>query len=278
MSAVFDLPWGGSVYNPATPLDIGAIETAIVTRLSATIEQVEVTHYPDRPETYRLTHRIGAALVRYDGATYGPLIDSAAVVQKRELQFAVRLLVRDLGWSYAAEDTGLTPGAYSLMESIRRCLTGFQIPGCSKMYPTKERFVERDKQGGVWVYESIFRCDSVAVEPSSPCNYPLFVYGSMQERGGETLGVAEVAQYTFDEFDQIQLAQGNIGGITVSGGPGGPIYTVNTDYTVDIVTGVVARAAGGAIAAGGTVSIAYSYSEVVIAQAGGSTEPTAPTN
>src|SRR5258708_33505014 len=100
MGVVLDAPWAGSTFNPPTALDIATIETAIVTRLSAQISTLEIAHYPDRPESYRLTHRSGAALVRYEGANYGPLGDIAAVVQRRELQFAVRLLGHDLGWGF----------------------------------------------------------------------------------------------------------------------------------------------------------------------------------
>jgi hypothetical protein len=61
-----DTPWAGLTFTPPTPLDIAAIETAIVNQLSNQINTIEVTHYPDRPESYRLTHRVGAALVRFE--------------------------------------------------------------------------------------------------------------------------------------------------------------------------------------------------------------------
>jgi hypothetical protein len=61
---MLDAPWSGTRYSPATPVDIASIESAIVTRLQGAIGNVlEIAHYPNNPETYRLTHRIGAALV-----------------------------------------------------------------------------------------------------------------------------------------------------------------------------------------------------------------------
>ena len=56
-----------------------------------------------------MTHRIGAALVRYEGAEYGKLIDSAAIVQERRLKFEVTVMMRDLGWNFGGEASGGTP-------------------------------------------------------------------------------------------------------------------------------------------------------------------------
>jgi hypothetical protein len=78
---MLDGPWNGVVFTPPTAIDIATIEDAIVTRLSSQINSIEIAHYPDRPETWRLTHRVGAALVRYNGARYGELLDSAAIIQ-----------------------------------------------------------------------------------------------------------------------------------------------------------------------------------------------------
>jgi hypothetical protein len=278
MGVVLDAPWAGSTFNPPTALDIATIETAIVARLSAQVSGLEIAHYPDRPESYRLTHRVGAALVRYDGATYGPLGDVAAVVQRRELKFAIRLMVRDLGWSFGGDAAGPNPGAYALMETMRIALTGYQIGGCGKIYPLRERFVERDQQGGVWVYESIFALTTMAVEPSVPDNFPQFVYGVAQEQGGQTNVAVAAAQYTFNGADQIAIGQGNIDNLVVANATGSITYTSGTDYSLDSVNGIVTRIATGAIAGSATVQIAYGYAEVVTVVASGGSAPTAPTN
>ena len=277
MGVILDSPWTGSIFNPPTPLDIATIEMAIVGRLSATIDTVEVAHYPDKPESYRLTHRIGAALVRYEGASYGPLMDAAVVVQKRELKFAVKVMVRDLGWGFGGDDAGATPGAYALMETIRDSLTGYQIGGCSKIYPIHERFVERDKQGGVWVYESMFGLTTLAVEPSIPDNYPLLIEGVVQEQGGQTLRVAIASRYSFNAFDHIQLGHGNIDELTVTSLTG-ITYAPTSDYSVDSVNGIVTRNENGTIPSGATVTVAYGYGETVTAAASGGSAPTAPIN
>jgi hypothetical protein len=278
MGVVLDTPWDGTTFNPPTPLDIATIESAILAQLRSQISTIEITHYPDRPETYRLTHRVGAALIRYDGATYGSIIDTGAVVQKRELRFAVRVIVRDLGWSLGGDPSGTTPGAYGLLESIRSALTGFQIGGCSKMHPVLERFVERDRQGGVWIYESIYALTTAAVEPSTTDNFPLFVKGLALEEGGQT-GVAVAAgQYAWNENREILLPQTNISALTVTSVSSGTIYTLNADYTVDNVNGVIGWLVTGTIPLQDAVSVAYTYADVVIAIAGSNPAPTATTN
>ena len=65
MGAMLDAPWAGAIFAPPTPTDIATIEAAIVTQLRAQISSIEIAHYPAEPETWRLTHRVGAALVIY---------------------------------------------------------------------------------------------------------------------------------------------------------------------------------------------------------------------
>jgi len=186
MGATLDSPWVGQGFSPPTPLDIGTIETALVNQLVAQISEIEIVHFPDKPEAYRMTHRIGSALVRYEGAEYGEVIDTAAVVQERTLKFEVTLMMRDLGWSVGGPASGTDPGAYAMIEAVRGALTGFRVPGCGKTYPLRERFIKRDKQGGVWIYAISFALRTVAVEALAPDNYPLFTLGIAQEQGGVT--------------------------------------------------------------------------------------------
>jgi hypothetical protein len=278
MAVMLDTPWAGVTFTPPTPLDIATIEAAIVSQLSDQINAIEVTHYPDRPESYRLTHRVGAALVRFEGAAYGELIDTAAVVQKRTLSFTIRLMVRDLGWSFGGDAAGPSPGAYALLEAMRNALTGFQIGGCSKMYPVKERFVERDKAGAVWIYESLFALTTAAVEPATTDGFPRLVKASAQEINGQTTRDVAAAQYAFGPAGEIQLTFGNTSAVTVSSVPAGTIYTPNIHYAVDSVNGLVIWLATGMIPPGARVTVAYSYAEVVIAVAAGGSAPTVPTN
>ncbi len=270
MGALLDTPWSGQSFAPPTPLDIATVENAIVTELRAAIGTgLEVVHFPDRPISYRLTHRIGAALIAYRGATYGGLLDTGVIVQERRLEFEVAVVVRDLGWAVGGDPDGASPGAYAILEAVRAALTGFLIPGARKMFPLREGFVERDRQGGVWIYSITFALVTVALETSASPGFPLFVKGIAAETGGETAITVGAAPYTFSAQDQIQLPNGNVLALTVSA-LSGAAYSAGTDFTLDAANGIVTRLASGTIAPGATVSVAYSYGETAVAVPGAS--------
>jgi hypothetical protein len=267
MAATLDAPWAGATFAPPSAIDIATIETAIVAQLTAQIGGIEIAHYPDRPESYRLTHRVGAALVQYLGGKYGAMRDTAAIIQERVMEFGVTVMMRDLGWNYGAEPGGPSPGAYAILEAIRAALTGLRIPGCRKIYPRAEKFVERDQQGGVWIYLITFALSTVAVEPSSPQTFPLFIRGVAMEEGGQSEITLAPAPFTFNPAGTIQLPNGNLSAVLVSA-PGGAVLTLGTDYSLDPVNGVITALAGGAAAAGETVLVGYTYADQAIAAAG----------
>ncbi len=264
---MLDAPWNGAVFTPPTAIDIATIEDAIVSQLRSQISSIEIAHYPDRPETWRLTHRVGAALVMYKGAQYGELLDTAAIIQERKLEFEIAVMMRDLGWAVGGDASGPSPGAYAIIEGIRTALTGFRIPGCRKIYPLREKFVKRDKQGGVWNYASTFALSTVAVEASQPGDFPLFIKGIALEEGGQTSVTVGAAAYTFNSSRQIQLPHGNVFAVNLTG-PGGAPLTQGVDFSVDRANGIVTAISGGAISAGATVQIAYAYAEEAVATAG----------
>jgi Gp37 protein len=276
---VLDSPWQGETYTPPTQVDIATIEQAVVNRLNTELSGVEIAHFPDKPEAYRMTHRVGAALVRYEGTEFGKPIDTAAMVQERTLKFEITVMMRDLGWSVGGSPAGGgTPGAYGILESIRAALTGFQVPACGKTYPLRERFLKRDKQGGVWMYAVTFAMQTVAVESSSPDNYPLLTLARTQEQGGITSSAAPATVYIFDSSDSFHLLHTNVSALQITDAASGAIYVAGIDYSADPINGIVTRASNGSIAAGASVTVEYSYADVVTALANGGSAPTAPTN
>ncbi|MGH8013345.1 MAG: Gp37 family protein [Candidatus Binataceae bacterium] len=278
MAIMLDSPWAGTSYSPATPVDIATLENAIISQLASQISAIEVAHFPDKPDVYRMTHRVGAALVRYQGATYGGIYDTAAVVQERKVEFEVSILMRDLGWNTGGAEGGPSPGAYAMLERVRAALTGFQIPGCTKMKAVQERFVERDKQGGVWIYSISFAFSTLAIEASNTVTYPLFTKGIVQEQAGVTTITLAPTAYTFDTGGTIQLPNRNVFALVVSNPNGDANYVAGVDYTVDGVNGIISAISGGAIVAQAAAIVAYSYAETVISIAGGQATPTAPSN
>lgn len=278
MGVTLDSPWAGQSFAPPTPLDIATIESAIAARLRAQLSSVEVVQFPDKPAAYRLAHRIGAALVAWRGTTYGELDDTAAIVQTRRLEFEITLMVRDLGWSFGADPSGPSPGAYALLEAIRATLTGFRVPGCRKMYPLREKFLGRDAQGGAWSWSCLYALETMALEASTTDNFPLFIKGNALEEAGQTTAAAPPASYTFNAQDQIRLPVGNLSGLSVAPSGGSASYVAGVDYSVDSVNGIITRLSGGAIPAGASVVVGYNYADTVTAIAGGSPYPTSPTN
>src|SRR5579872_3317079 len=166
MGVVLDTPWVGQQFSPPTPIDVATIEAAIVARLQSMVTSIEIVHFPDNPRNYRLTHRIGAALVVYRGSDYGPVLDTGSIIQERKLEFDINVLVRDLGWSVGGPPGATSPGAYAILEPIRAALTGYRVPGARKISMVREKFVERDAEGGVWIYLITITLSTLAVEPS----------------------------------------------------------------------------------------------------------------
>jgi hypothetical protein len=281
---VFPDPWTGTSYTPAAPLDIATLEAAIVSQLqnylAATLgpQIIEVTHFPDRPEAYEIRHRIGVAMVIYTGGDYGKILDIGYVAQERTLEFSVRLRIRDLGWAFGGPPSGTSPGAYQVLEAIRRALLGYQVnSGCTPMKAIRERFIDRDKQGGVWVYELVFATRTVVVDNYQSPNAPLFLKGTVQEEAGVTAVQVGVALMTFSPAGRITLPQGNLSGVTVMSSDLSLSYLNGADYSVDIVNGIITWIPG-SIPANATVAISYAYSDVVTALATGGSVPFSPNN
>jgi hypothetical protein len=279
MAAILDTPWAGTNYSPATPLDIATLEATLVTQLANALGNlVEVAHYPDNPDTYRLTHRVGAALVQYVGAEYAPPKEIALIVQERTLEFAVVVMMRDLGWAYGGPPGGTSPGTYQLLEAVRAALAGYRLVpdlAATKLRPIKERFVKRED--GIWHYAIHFTTRTLAVENYVPPVFPLFTLGLALEENNQTNQVATPANYVFNSSGTITLPNRNLSELTVASLTG-QLYALNADYLVDTVNGIITRLLSGAIPAGATVAIGYNYADVVAVVASGGTAPFNPTN
>ncbi len=279
MATVFDTPWTGTDYSPPSPLDIATLEAAIVGQLAGALGNViEVAHYPNNPDTYRLTHRLGAALVQYAGAAYGPPEDVALMAQQRTLEFAVVVMMRDLGWAYGGPPSGPSPGAYQMLEAVRAALAGFRpVPdlAATKLRPTRERFLKREN--GVWHYAIHFTTRTVAVESYVPPAFPLFTLGLALEENGQTTRIAAPGSYLFNNGGTITLPNRNVSALTIAN-LAGQVYAAGTDYVLDAVNGVITWLPTGNIPAGATLTISYNYAETVEALASGGSAPFSPSN
>jgi hypothetical protein len=267
VGVILDAPWVGQQFSPPTPIDIATIETAIVARLRTMVTAIEIAHFPDSPKSYRLTHRIGAALVVYRGSEYGKIEDTASIIQERKMEFDVTVLVRDLGWSVGGSPGATSPGAYAILETIRAALTGYQVPGARKIYMVREKFVERDADGGVWMYLLTIALSTMAIEPPTTENFPLFIKGVAIDTAGESTVTIGTTQFTFNSEDQIQLPNLNILTLSVSTLSGSE-FVLGTDFSLDPTNGIVTRITSGGISSGASVNIAWSYADAIVASEG----------
>ena len=74
----------------------------------------------------------------------------------------------------------------------------------------REKFVERDPDGGVWIYLLTIALSTMAIEPSTTDDFPLFIKGVATDTAGESTVTIGATEFTFDSLDQIQLSNLNI--------------------------------------------------------------------
>jgi len=141
----------------------GDIVDAAVTHLSARIQTLVVEHFPDDPSQYALMHPTGAVLVAYGGSRFGEVEDLDAIVQDRDAQLDITLLIRGLQGP---------SGANAHLDAIRTALTGFKVGGAqSKLKPMRERLVGHDN--GIWRFEMNFSAKVREVERGPDEAWPL---------------------------------------------------------------------------------------------------------
>jgi Gp37 protein len=292
MATVVPFPRAGVQYSPPIPLDIATVENAILAQLASAFggsivagqgsgTLVAIEHFPQRAaEEYRLTHRIGAVLVRYDGSEYGPVIDTGDVIQERTYRWFVAILTRDLGWAYGGQPSGPSPGAYQIVETVRLALSGFVVKGFRKMYPSNDEHEGKDKEGGVYYHHFLFRHVTMALQQGVTPNLAILTKAQAFETGGQSTKEVPLAPFTFSGAapGAIQLPQINISNVVVLSDDLETEYLAGTDYTVDPVAGVVARIATGNIAANATVQIGFNYADSVTSLASGGAAPEQPNN
>jgi hypothetical protein len=133
----------------------------------------------------------------------------------------------------------------------------------------REKFIERDTDGGVWMYLLTIALTTMAVEASTGPDFPLFIKGVALEANAESTVTIGATEFTFDSQDQVQLPNDNIIALTVSS-LGGSAFILGTDFSIDPINGIVSRIPSGGIANGAIVNIAWSYADAAVVAAGGS--------
>src|SRR5437660_484436 len=92
----------------------------------------------------------------------------------------------------------------------------------------------------ICIYRITCSLTTLAVEFSTPDDFPLFIRGIAEDTGAETTMTIGASPFTFDSYDHIQLPAGNIGAITVTSTAGAE-FALNTAFTIDRIAGVITR-------------------------------------
>jgi len=119
-----------------------ALLDEVVAVLTAALPAVAVELYPQRPAAYRLNHPVGAVLVAYRGAEFGPQLQEWDDQQEQRARWGTVLVFREL---YGRA------GALPALDLVRATLARYQPAGArARCKVLGERFLEHE--AGLWIY------------------------------------------------------------------------------------------------------------------------------
>ena len=139
---------------------ITATETALEdqTRLLVAPFSMKVEPFPDNPDNYIPTHPTGTVLVVYKGSAYGPAQATDLVIQDREMDFELTILIRNLRKHQ---------GAYAVIEALRLGVAGWMAPGANRgARLVRDEF--RGHESGIWHWALGIRIPTTSMPPFIP--------------------------------------------------------------------------------------------------------------
>ena len=148
---------------------IADMEAALVQRVRQALTPagaahpiVDVASWPDKPDSYRVSHPVGAVLVVYQGSAVERAQGQLMPVQHT---FALRLLTRTLRHPSTNTDQARAgSGTYQLLMACRLALTGWKpAADCDPMVVLRTGFA--DYVDGVWHHELTATTDSAWLVP-----------------------------------------------------------------------------------------------------------------
>jgi len=134
-------------------MNIKEIEETIISKLKSEIPNFLIEGFPDKPSEFILIHPIGAILIHYQGGNYSTSQSLGYVNQENKKEFAITIVTRDLRSNN---------GAYEMLDKVKTVLTGFQVPGCSKLIPAKDGFIS--EKSGIWQYGINFTLTTINIQ------------------------------------------------------------------------------------------------------------------
>jgi len=129
------------------------VEQDLVSLVAAAVPDLRAEAFPDEPERYKLRHGQGAVLVVYRGSRYESPIGAGPIVQRRQLEWEINIVVRNLRGH---------ANAYDALEQVRLAVTGFRPDGCGPCWITRDGFVSQGN--GIWQYALRVATRKLAVE------------------------------------------------------------------------------------------------------------------
>lgn len=139
-------------------MTIKEIEQAIIKRLRDKLKDIKglkgliIESFPDKPDKYKLLST-SAVLVIYKGSSFSKSETTDLIIQDQKVIFGIYIITKNLATNQ---------GLYDYIDTVRTVLTGYKIPGCSKMYPTSENFIS--EESGVWMYVIDYSMITPAIE------------------------------------------------------------------------------------------------------------------
>lgn len=152
---------------------IADLETALVQHVRGALTPqglqhplVDVNSWPDKPDSYRLSHPVGAVLVIYQGSKTD--VQNGVVrnsLPDKAHTFLLRILARTLRQpNVATQQARDGSGTYQLLQVCELAINGWSpVAGGNPAVVLQSQFI--DYSEGVWHYELSLRVPSVAFIP-----------------------------------------------------------------------------------------------------------------
>lgn len=117
--------------------DLTDISNQILTLLAALNDKYEVSHWPDDPDDYTLTHPAGAVLLIFTRWRFSEPQDTVGGTQPTGIEFQVSTISRSL----LPKDQ--VPGAYTIIKDVYNSLKG-QLIEHNYLFCTDIRLISQD--------------------------------------------------------------------------------------------------------------------------------------
>lgn len=130
----------------------------IVARLRERLPGLHVAYFPDSPDTFTLTHPVGAVLLSYSQSTYGASKSNGAVMQPQTMRFVATVVLRQLNGQHGAVDA---------LDSVRQALGGWRPKNCLRpVWLIDDTFLGEEQ--GLWQYALTFATQSFFIQDDDP--------------------------------------------------------------------------------------------------------------